>query len=219
MARSEYFAHVDNTSERDLLLDLTQETINLMGVDIYVIPNDHVNVDSIYGEDRKPVLTNAIKIVAYIHEAATGYQGEPTFSKFGFYNPANIDLVVSRKEWQEVAGNVRPVEGSIVYIPLWDTFGPTDFLKVDFVDKFEVGGFFPLGIHPSFTLQCSKWSYNSEAINTGIPEIDSQIPDFTNDITINPTGNPTDIHDNIPVKTKGNTVIDFTESNPFGNPV
>jgi hypothetical protein len=218
MPRSEYFNHVANTNERNLLLDLSQEVINLHGVDVWFIPNTYVNVDDLYGEDRKPNLTNAIKIVVHVPNAA-GYEGNPEFSKFGFFNPANLDLVVSRKEWQDVAGTLRPTEGSIIYVPAWDSFGPTDFLKVDFVDKFEVGGFFPLGIHHTFTLQCSKWAYSSEDISTGVDEIDTQIPNFTNDIVINPNGNPTDHKDNAAVITRGNAVISFDENNPFGNPV
>lgn len=218
MPRSEYFNHVANANERGLLLSLTQEVVNHYGVDVYLIPNDYVNVDALYGEDRKPVLTNAIKIVVYVTHAAQGYDGSATFSKFGFFNPSNIDLTVSRKEWDEVAGTIRPTEGSIIYIPSWDTFGPTDFLKVDFVDKFEVDGFFPLGTHPSFTLQCSKWVYSSEDISTGIPEIDSQIPNFTNDVSINPNGNPTDMIDNNTVSRIGEQIIDFSANNPFGNP-
>jgi hypothetical protein len=218
MPKSEYFQHVDNTNERNLLLELTQEVVNHYGVDVYFIPNNYVNVDKLYGEDRKPDLSNAIKIVVYIAHAQTGYDGSAAFSKFGFFNPSNIDLTVSRKEWEEVAVGVRPMEGSIIYIPSWDTFGPTDFLKVDFVDKFATDGFFPLGVHPSFTLQCSKWAYSSETLNTGVPEIDVAMAEFSNDTFVNPNMNPTDVKDNTEISKMGETIIDFDETNPFGAP-
>lgn len=218
MAKSEYFQHIDNTNERNLLLELTQEVINQRGVDVYFIPNEYVNVDALYGEDRKPNLSNAIKIVVYVNNPVQGYDASPIFSKFGFFNPSNIELTVSRKEWEEVAPGVRPMEGAIIYIPSWDTFGPNDFLKVDFVDKFKSDGFFPLGIQPSFVLQCSKWAYSSEAITTGIPEIDSASSSYSNDINVNPNMNNIDIQDNTNISREGETIIDFTESNPFGTP-
>lgn len=218
MPRNQYFNHVANTSERDLLLSLTQETINMHGVDVYYIENTYINADLLYGEDRKPNLTNAKLITVYIAHPTDGYEGNPTFSKFGFFNPQNIDLTVARKEWDEVMGTLRPTEGSIIYIPSWDVYGPTDFIKIDFVDKFDASGFFPLGVHPSFTLQCSKWQYSSEDINTGVTEIDMQIPNFTNDITINPNGNPTDMIDNNVITRIGEQIISFDELNPFGLP-
>lgn len=218
MPKSDFFQHVTNANEQSLLFNVTQELINNHGVDVYYIENKYVNVDSIYGEDRKPNLTNATKIVVYINAAAQPYDTGPTFSKFGFFNPSNIDLVVSRKEWNEIFGTLRPLEGSLIYIPSWDVTGPNDFLKIDFVDKYAADNFYPLGITPTFTLQCSKWQYASETVATGIPDIDSILPNFSNDTTVNANLNPTEHKDNTNLPSYSENKIDWTENNPFGLP-
>ena len=218
MAKSEYFSTINYVPEQNLIFDINQEIINIHGVEIYIIPNAYANVDLLFGEDRKPNLTEAVKIVAIIKDPGIAFDGEPMFSKFGFYNPAQINIEISRKEWTDLYGTLRPTEGSLVYIPAWDVTGPADFLKIDYVDKFKPSGFQPTGITPSFTLQCSKWVYSSETIATGVPEIDSKMPEFSNDAAVNLNLNPTEQNDAGVLQTTAAPIITFTEDNPFGVP-
>jgi hypothetical protein len=212
------------TNERDLLMRLNQEVIAQQGVEVYFLPNKYSTVDSLFGEDRTPLLNTAKKIVMYIKDAYNGMAGGAVYSKFGFSNQQTMDLVVSVLQWEttfpsSVPGNaIRPMEGDIIYLPRWSKWGPTDFLKINFVDKFDANGYFPLGEHYAFELSCEKWSYSSEQIRTGVPEIDIQEAAFTNEITINSAFEASPESQNATIQTKANTVLDFSAENPFGLP-
>ena len=211
-------------NERDLFMRLNRECISQQGVEVYYIQNKYSTVDSLFGEDRTPLLNVAKKIVMYIKDAYDGMAGGAIYSKFGFSNQQTMDLIVSVLQWQMTfpesnPGNtIRPMEGDILYLPRWSRWGPTDFLKISFVDKFDANGYFPLGEHYAFVLSCEKWSYSDAHINTGIQEIDSQEQKFTNDIAINPAFESDPNAQNAVIQTKANTVIDFSVTNPFGEP-
>lgn len=212
------------TNERSLLMNLNREVISQQGVDVYLIQNQYIHVDSIFGEDRTPLLNVAKKIVMYIKDAYGGMDGSAVYSKFGFSNQQTMDLVVSVKEWEAVfsptvLGNpIRPMEGDIIYLPRWSKWGPTDFLKITFVDKYDANGYFPLGEHYAFVLSCEKWSYSNEHLNTGVAEIDSQEVAFTNDVSINAAFEASPEAQNVAIQTKANTVLNFDANNPFGTP-
>lgn len=212
------------TNERDLLMSLNREVIGIQGVEVYYLPNKYSTVDSLFGEDRTPLLNVAKKIVVYIKDAYDGMAGGAIYSKFGFSNQQTMDLVISVLQWEttfpsSVPGNtIRPMEGDIIYLPRWSKWGPTDFLKISFVDKFDANGYFPLGEHYAFELSCEKWSYSNEHINTGIPEIDSQEAAFSNDIAINANFDNDQDAQNVVIQTKANEVLQFSASNPFGMP-
>lgn len=210
-------------NERNMLMNLNREVISQQGVETYYLQNKYVNVDSIFGEDRRPLLNTAKKIVMYIKDAFDAIQGDAIYSKFGFTNNQTMDFIISVKEWQTIfpmttAGNtVRPVEGDIIYVPRWSQFGPTDFWKITFVDKYDANGYFPVGEHYAFTIQTEKWSYSSEDLSTGVTEIDSQETAFSNDVAINNNFQADPAAQNTAIETKADTILNWTESNPFGN--
>ena len=205
-------------NERSLLMDINREIVAQNGIEVYYIQNPFTNVDSMYGEDRFFQLNadQTKKLVVYVKDAQGGYEGGAFFSKFGFQNRQQSEFIVSVKEWQLIFNNLRPLEGDLIYLPRWNQFGPTDFMRVNFVDKFDANGFYPLGDHYTFNLQTEKWSYSSEKMSTGIPEIDSQEVQFSADITVNPNLNAEKLKDNVSVQTLSDPIIDWNVNNPFG---
>lgn len=209
-------------NERDLLMNMNREVISQAGVEVYYICNKYVNVDSIFGEDRKPILDNAKKIVMYVKDATAGIQGNAVYTKFGYSNEHTMDFILSVKEWKEVfpvadGNSTRPLEGDLIYIPRWSEFGGTDFWKITFCDKYDANGFFPLGDHYAFTISTEKWSYSSEHIVTGIAEIDAQEQESSADITVNDNMQGLPDAQNDVIETKADSILDWSESNPFGN--
>jgi hypothetical protein len=230
MAKSQYFQTNPSTnSERRLIESLSQELTQLYGVEIYVIPNEFNNVDTFFREDRMPVLSKAFKVPVIFEDAKNGVSGDALFTKFGFTNNEEFSFHISAKEWREIAaangvtgpGALRPMEGYIVFIPMQDEFpmfGSTDFFKISFIDKFESIGWFPLGIHHTLSVTCEKWSYSSESLQTGVPAVDSQEADFSNDITVNPNVNTDPWASNQTVQDMSNQFLTFDENSPFGTP-
>ena len=202
------------STERQLLDDLAAEIIEIHGLEVYYIPNAYANVDQLFGEDRLPNLTNATKIVVYVNGGDN--TDNVMFSKFGFHDMSTISLSLAIKEWNTIfPGKLRPLEGDLIYIPGTDTFGPSEFLKITFVDKLEIGGYFPLGRHHTFELECEKWRYSSEVMDTTVTVVDNvelnsndavQFPGLVNELN----------KDNTTIETTADSIIDFSEDNPFG---
>lgn len=217
MPKSQYFNQGFYQPEKDLLMRLSQEVISINGMNLNWIQNPHVNLDGIYKEDRLPELGLAKTICAYVTNAAQGTEGDTLYSKFGFLNSQQMTIEISVKEWKEVFNTHRPMEGDLFYVPGYDEYGPMDFFKVTFVDRDEGDGWFTLGKHHVFNVTAEKWAYASEDFgNTGVPDIDDQLPDWTNDVAINPNleGQPWKVNDS--VQTESSTFVDWTESSPFG---
>lgn len=218
MPKNKYFTQGSYAPEKDLLMKLSQEVINIHGVEINWILNPYSNVDEIYKEDRMPDLGAAKTICVYLKNSFDGVDGNALYSKFGFLNQQQVTLDISVKEWQEVfPDQFRPMEGDIFYMPYKDEFGPADFFKVTFIDREDSVGYFPLGKHHVFSITAEKWAYSSEDFsNTGVSEIDEQLPDWTNDISINPNLEGSKWKVNDEVQDISDAVVSWDETNPFG---
>lgn len=217
MPKSIYFNQGAYQPEKDLLMGLSQELINIHGINIEYISNPYTNVDALYREDRLPLLGLSKTLVVLPKNALEGVDGNAMFSKFGFLNQQQFTFQVAVKEWKEIFNTHRPMEGDLFYIKTMDEYGPADFFKITFVDREDGAGWFPLGKHHVFDVTAEKWAYASEDFaHTGVAEIDTQLPDWSNDIVVN-NNLQADLNKvNDVVQTTSNVVVDWTESNPFG---
>lgn len=217
--KNPYLSWPAKGSEKSMYFDLAREVIGMHGVEVYIIRNEYVNVDSLFGEDRQPVLDNATKMVVLINNAQEGTSGSIMFSKYGFTDHTTMSFSIAIKEWYDkFPVGSRPNEGDLIFVPDWSEWGPSDLYKITFVDKSSVGGYFPLGEKFAFELEAEKWNYASEHLNTGIPEIDMSEDSQSNDDDINPVLAVEDIADNTTVQTAGEAFVSFDETNPFGMP-
>jgi hypothetical protein len=203
--------------QKDLLASLSAEVISIHGQNVEWIANPYTNVDALYREDRMPDLGPSKTIVVMLDNPEGGIDGDAIFSKFGFMNQQTISILIAVNEWKEVFDTHRPLEGDIFYLPFQDEFGPADFFKITFVDKNDAVGYFPLGRHHVFKCSAEKWAYSSENFaNTGVDEIDIQLPDWSNDVTVNPTMANEVAKVNTEVQTISDTFVNWNETNPFG---
>ena len=77
-----------------------------------------------------------------------------------------------------------------------------------------------MGTLPVYDLRCELFAYNQQSINTGIDVIDqialttgARGQAFANDFIS--TSN--DQEDNFEIESRSDTILDFSESNPFGS--
>ena len=122
------------------------------------------------------------------------------------------------KEWREVFNTHRPNEGDIFFLPKMDEYGLTDFFKVTYIYREEAVGWYSFGKHSVFQVTAEKWAYSSENFgNSGVQEIDEELPDWSNDVDINPNLNSEPWKDNEAVEKISDDFLIWDKKNPFGS--
>ena len=167
MARNPYFK--DYTGEQNIVEDLTIEMIKTMGRDMVYIPRTLVNEDKLFGEDTTSKFDDGYEIEMYI-QSVDGFEGEgDVLSKFGIQIKDRLELVVSRKRFEEAVGSyentTRPKEGDLIFFPLSNTV-----FEINFVE--HENPFYSLGKLFTYKLSCEVFTYSEEEIDTGYSDID-----------------------------------------------
>lgn len=181
-----------------LVEDLVIEALQIHGMDVFYLPRQvrtNNSVDFLYGEDTLKEFKTAHSIEMYL-ENVTGMDGEGDFiSKFGLEIRDEISLVVSRRRFKfstATSNLIRPREGDLVYIPMFQ-----GFYEITFVEHEDNQAmFFTLGRGRGgnvyvYALKLKQYVFSNEIIETGVTEIDSQIRNHYSRNRIylsNPTG-------------------------------
>jgi len=238
MARNVYFTQ-GTKSEQYLLEDLIVESLKIYGQDVFYIPRVLVNKDIVFGEDVLSKFEAAYQIEMYF-EDVDDFQGQGTFlQKFGIEIEKSATLVCARRTWEQLIGRhgvsripSRPAEGDLLYFPM-----TKKLFEVRFVEHEDP--FYQIGKLFVFKLKIETFQYASEKLETGIPEIDAIEDAYSYDQSMLRAENGefiegeqrdeeyalegesdplTDITDNTRYDTEAdaNNLIDFDETNPFG---
>lgn len=228
------------SSEQLLVEDLIIECLKIYGFDVYYIPRKAVNEDLILGEDNLAKYDFAYPLEMYLQNT-NGFEGDgDLMTKFGVEIRDSATFIVSRRRWDEVVARTgeavittRPAEGDVLYFPLTKAF-----FEIKFVEAKDP--FFQVGKLYVYKLECELLQYSSERFNTGVADIDETTAEKSFDINefnlllenddrmlleyfspsslilesyevrdILPNASNEDFKDNI-------DVLDFTETNPFG---
>jgi hypothetical protein len=228
------------SSEQLLVEDLIIECLKIYGFDVYYIPRKSVSEDLILGEDNLNRFDAAYPLEMYLQNT-NGFEGDgDLMTKFGVEIRDTATFIVARRRWDEVIARsgeavltTRPAEGDILYFPLTKAF-----FEIKFVESKDP--FFQVGKLYVYKLECELMQYGSEKFNTGISDIDDSASEKSVDINefnvllengnrllleyftpsslilenyevrdILPNAQNEDFTDNI-------NVLDFTETNPFG---
>lgn len=244
MATNVYFSQGTYT-EQNLVQDLIVESLKIYGKDMYYIPRSLYAKDAVLGEDPLSRFEHAFPLEMYI-EDIDGFQGQGVFlQKFGIQVEKTATFVVARKRWNQMVGkyNVsilpnRPSEGDLVYFPM--TRGLFEIKFVEGQDPFyEIGNLYV------YKLRMELFNYSSERIETGIAEVDEIESVYSlntlNYKIINEDGTTAIVLEtsaagsidylldesldvdsmepfasNREIVDASDPIIDFTESNPFG---
>ena len=124
MSINPYFSQAVR-SEQSLYEDIVIESLKIYGQDVYYLPRDIVNKDTILNEDVPSSFNSSHKIEMYI-ENVEGFDGEgDLFTKFGVEIRDQATFVVSRKRWEQIVkrydaeiNSVRPLEGDLIYLTM-----------------------------------------------------------------------------------------------------
>ena len=232
---------IGRSSEQNLYEDLIIESMRIYGVEVYYIPRKPFNPDNILTEDPYNSYEHAYPIEMYM-ENVSGYAGDDELiTKFGLEIKDQANFVVARKRWLETVGStgnsvlsIRPAEGDIIYMPLTQSL--FEIRKVD-----SQSPFFQVGKLFVFRMSCELMQYSNEVFNTGVAEIDDLFKQFAEPLDqfemlqengealvteaheLSPiinegqsTNNDPSAADNDYFTAEADNVIDFSESNPFG---
>ena len=172
MATNFYFSQ-GVKSEQDLYESIVIESIKIYGQDVYYLPRDLVDVDSIFQDDPVSKFNSSYKIEMYI-ENDDGFDGEgDIFTKFGVEIRDNTTFVVARSRWSSSVKkfdneitSVRPLEGDLIYLPL-----TKKFFKITRVE--HEYPFYQLKNVPTYRLFTELFEYTGEDIDTNVVQIDN----------------------------------------------
>ena len=240
MGTNVYF-NTGTQSEKNLYEDLMIEQLKIYGQDVFYIPRTLVKEDELLGEDVLSKFGDAYQIEMYF-ENVEGYEGEKEImSKFGLQMNEDVTFVVSRRRFEQLVSTdnnliikTRPNEGDLIYFDK-----VKKMFEISFVDHDDP--FYQVHNIPAFKLKCKTFQYSGEDLDTGIAEIDAiesansldmlqhqlTLEDGTGQIQLE-TGDYI-IQESFVVDTidenamndffdkQDDTILDFTESNPFGD--
>lgn len=180
MGTNQYFNNFPKriSQEQTLIEDLVIESLKIHGMDLWYLPRtSRDEIDYLYGEDRLKQYINAYSIEMYLENIA-GMEGEGDFiSKFGLEIREECSLLVSRRRFKATVPDlIRPNEGDLIYIPLFQ-----NFFEITFVEhENNQAMFFTLGRGRGgnvyvYALKLRQFLFSNEIIQTGVKEIDDQI--------------------------------------------
>ena len=177
MARNMYFTSAVR-SEQNLYEDIVIESLKIYGQDVYYLPRDIVNEDTILGDDVVSSFNSAHVIEMYI-ENTEGFDGEgDLFTRFGVEIRDEATFVVSRRRWDQTVKkwdtelvSVRPREGDLIYLPMTNKI-----FQISHVEHEQP--FYQLQNLPVFKLRANLFEYNDEDLDTGIEIIDQIEKDY-----------------------------------------
>lgn len=180
MATNPHFNHFNYTPTQDMVDDLVVEYIQAMGSDVKYVPREIVKLDNLFGEDVLSQFDEAYTIEMYWDNPQEwGGQGR-FFSKFGLQDQRQIEMVVSRRRFEEEISINRPELkkpriGDIIFLQIED-LAP---FNITWVEEFSLKHH-QMNRHHAWKLTCELLQYSYEQHNTGVEEFDSIEDDFSN---------------------------------------
>ena len=243
MPTNVYF-NTGSTSEQRLYENLIIEQLSVFGQDVYYLPRKLVNKDTLFGEDASSSFNDAYIIEMYLDDIE-GYQGQKEMmTRFGIDMQDEATFVVSKRRFEQLISmdanlivSTRPNEGDLIYFS-----AGKKLFEISFVDHDDP--FYQLQNLPVYKLRCRTFEYSHEDMATGLDAIDAietaesldaleyQIileagtDSGTNylitedgDWIVSEAYSPDTVDassDSDFFETQGDSILDFSEMNPFG---
>ena len=243
MPTNVYF-NTGSTAEQRLYENLIIEQLSVFGQDVYYLPRKLVNKDTLFGEDASSSFNDAYIIEMYL-DNIEGYEGQKEMmTRFGIDMQDEATWVVSKRRFEELISldanlivSTRPNEGDLIYFP-----DGKKIFEISFVDHDDP--FYQLQNLPVFKMRCRTFEYSHEDMATGLDAVDSietaesldaleyqiilesgtdsgtnylitedgdWIVSEAYNIDSVDTSSDTDFFE-----TQGDSILDFSERNPFG---
>lgn len=237
MATSHYFQNYSLSGEQNLLESLIIESIKIYGHDVWYCPRTVVAKDEIFGEDALSQFNSAYYVDMYV-KSYDAYEGDGQFlSKFNLEIRDQVTLTIAVRtfanEVQRYTNELRPTEGSLIYMPVADRI-----FVIKYINQTAI--FYQLGKVQMYDVVCEMYEHSGERLNTGIERIDRLEQDYSintsmyrmltqdgyritdqDGFDILQTGFDLDVQsedvfsDNEELQDDAASIIDFSEEDPF----
>jgi len=232
------------TAEQRLYENIIIEQLRAFGHDVYYLPRKLVNEDTLFGEDRLSSFNDAYIIEMYM-DNVEGYEGQQEMmTRFGLDIQHEATWVVSKRRFEQLIStdqnlivSTRPNEGDLIYFPKGKKL-----FEIGFVDHDDP--FYQIQNLPVFKLRCRTFEYSHEDMATGVSAIDaietSESLDAMQYQVVLESGTDSGTNylitednafivqeaynidtidtssDSAWFETQGDSILDFSERNPFG---
>lgn len=213
MAVNTYFGNkYARQSEQNLVEQLTVESIQINGMDVFYVPREVVNKDSIFNEDASPNFERSYIIEVYVKNVdAMGGEGD-ILGKFGLEVRDSITFVVARRRFLEEIGDpeglIRPREGDLIFVPLL-----SEMFEIRFVEHESV--FYQNGGLYVWEITADLMENSGERVDTGNELVDNELTNITDTGSLEELKDKDDMSQNFDFSEAELDLRDFTESDPF----
>ena len=172
MPTSVYF-DTGTTAEQRLYENLIIEQLSVFGQDVYYLPRKLVNEDTLFDEDTSSCFNDSYIIEMYL-DNIEGYEGQKEMmTRFGLDMQDEATFVVSKRRFEQLISldanlivSTRPNEGDLIYFP-----DGKKLFEISFVDHDDP--FYQLQNLPVFKMRCRTFEYSHEDMATGLDAIDA----------------------------------------------
>ncbi len=228
--------------ESRLYEEIIIEQIKAFGTDVYYLPRKLVKEDKLFGEDILSEFNSAYIIEMYYENESIGAGEADALTKFGLELRDEAKFQVSKLRFeqlisldQNLISNTRPNEGDLIYFPGQNR---KKLFEISFVEEEE---FERLHNIPVYTISCKLFEYSNEALDTGVSAIDViedirstdlidlydfLLEDLSGELVFEDGSNIIQEEYSIDkidkssinewLQIESDKIIDFTDSNPFG---
>ena len=180
MALNPFFLQ-GSKGEQNLLRDLSNETIQIHGIEFIYMPRTLVNSKDVMREITSSKFDKSFPIEGYITSYEGFDSGYNLLTKFGVRSTAEMKIVISLERYDQgiapLLSQSRPNEGDLMYFPLRDII-----FEIKYVNDIE--NFYQLQDTYTYELTCEPFEYEDEVIDSGIKVIDDDFADAGYNVTM-----------------------------------
>lgn len=166
MPTNVFFNHAVKT-EQNLYEDLVVESLRMYGHEVYYLPRNIIEEDTILNEDVQSSFDDAYSVEMYLENTDGIAEQGDLMSKFGVYVQEEATFVISLRSWERfistdtnLVTSLRPNEGDVIYFPLSGSMFEIRYVE-DSNPFYQVGKLFV------FKMQCTLFEYSNEDFETG----------------------------------------------------
>lgn len=197
-----------NGPERDLHNSMLAEAIQHRGLEVRYIRRNMDDPDFMFGEDVNNTFDTAFRVSVYLESLERAGQAG-AFEMFGYTMRDEVDLLFHIDLFKHQADDEEPLEGDLVYIPMLNTL-----FEIKFIDPEDM--FYQFGNLPVRRVQCQKFTYSHEEIDSSVMDEDLNVVDFIQQLTDLDKFNEEESQEKEQLRDEDG-FTDFDVNNPFGN--
>jgi hypothetical protein len=180
MALNPFFLQ-GSKGEQNLLRDLSNETIQIHGIEFIYMPRSLVNQKDVMREITSSKFDKSFPLEGYISSFEGFDSNYNLLTKFGVRSTAEMKIVISIERYSQgiapLLSQERPNEGDLMYFPLRDII-----FEIKYVNDIE--NFYQLRERYTYELTCEPFEFEDEVIDTGVTAIDDDFDDEGYNVTM-----------------------------------